>query len=331
MKRIYTLFLAIVLCITLTACSSSKNASSEYDYSDSEATAEDDGYADYPAEEAEAPADEPAAEEASDTGMGDVSEKEKKTNRLNVEKLIYKCTINIETKEFEDTLKELQKIITKYDGFIEQESTYMNGEDTFDGIGLGEYVATIRVPSDKYKDFINETGGIGKMISRSQNVTNVSQEYSDLSVELEVLETQKDNYLEMLKEAKKLSDMDNIIKLSDKIASVSTDINKIKTRLNAIDNDVDYSYVDINIDEVRELVEYTDESFGTRFMTEVKQGWYDFGYGFQNFLIWLVAHIWGILLFVGIHVGIIIFIVKMAKRGNKKRRAQREKIEKKEA
>ena len=322
MKKIICGFLAIMLCLSLAACgSSSKEAGS---YAD-EAPAADSGYVDsyeYAADDvaAEEPAaEEPAAEDGSgDSDSTDVSG-DQKNNRLNAKKLIYKCDIELETLEFEKTISELEKLITKYDAFIEKETTFAGSTDSYGYRSMGEYTATIRVPSEKYKAFINETDGIGTLVNRNQNVTNVSQEYSDLTVELEVLEAQKNDYLEMLKEAKRLEDMKNIITISDKIATVSTKINKIKTRLNTIDNDVDYSYVNVTINEVREVVEYTDDSFGTRFSRDVKQSWYDFGYNLQSVIIWLVSHIWGILTFFGINFLILFIIFKSIRHGKKKR------------
>ncbi|MBR3042187.1 MAG: DUF4349 domain-containing protein [Eubacterium sp.] len=333
MKKFINAFLAASICLALTACGSSASTDSGARSSVQKAASNSAGYVDsydYAATEAAyedveyetAAGDEPVYEESDESVEGDVSDKENKTNKLDTEKLIYRCNISLETLRFDDTVSEFQKIITKYNGFIESENTYINSTGYYESSGLGVYVATVRVPSDKYKDFVNETGGIGTLINRSQNVTNVSQEYSDLSVELEVLEAQKADYLEMLKEAKKLEDMDNVILISDKISSVSTQINQIKTRLNSIDNDVAYSYVDVNIKEVKEIVEHSEDSFGTRFMKEVKQGWYDFFFGLQNFIIWIVANIWGLLIFFGI-IALIIFIIKKIIKKSRKKKEER--------
>ena len=329
MKKLFKGIVAASICLALTACGSSssdtalsatpvqKSASNSAGYVDSYDYAAATEAAVYEDAEYEAvAADEAAVDDSSDVNSAD---KENKTNKIDTEKLIYRCNISLETLRFDDTVGEFQKIITKYNGFIENENTYINSTGAYGSDGLGVYTATVRVPADKYKDFVNETGGIGTLINRSQNVTNVSQEYSDLSVELEVLEAQKDDYLEMLKEAKKLEDMDNVIRISDKIASVSTQINQIKTRLNSIDNDVAYSYVDVNIKEVKEIIEHSEDSFGTRFMKEVKQGWYDFFFGLQNFIIWIVANIWGLLIFFGIIALIIFIIKKMIKKSRKKK------------
>ena len=259
--------------------------------------------------------DEAAAESAeSAEDSSDVINKENSTNKIDTEKLIYRCNISLETQDFAGSISTFQQLIKQYDGFVENENTTVRNNGYGYDNGLGYYTATVRVPSDKYNDFVNSTGDIGNLTNKSQNVTNVSQEYSDLSVELEVLEAQKEDYMEMLKEAKKIEDMDNVILISDKLAQVSTSINQIKTRMNSIDNDVAYSYVDVQISEVREMTEYSEDTFATRFKKEVKQGWYDFGYGCQQFVIWFVANLWGILLFLGI-VALIIFIIKKIIKG----------------
>ncbi len=338
MRKISLLLISGVLALSLTACGSSKSSESanSMKYSDSAVSesagarsADSYGLADnysYDAAEPEVYED-TAVEETAEgvTSDSTVSDKENKDNKLNMEKLIYRCSISLETKDFEGDIKAFQQLVDKYDGFVENENTSTRTSTyTYDnsynssGKGLGQYTATVRVPSSKYKDFVNEAGSIGTLNNKSQNVTNVSQEYSDLSIELDVLEAQRGDYMEMLKEAKSLEDMDNVILISDKIASVNTEINQIKSRLNSIDNDVAYSYIDISITEVKEIVEHSEDTFGDRFMKEVKQGWYDFFYGLQNFLIWIVANIWGLLLFALI-VFIIIFIIrKIVKRSQRK-------------
>lgn len=258
------------------------------------------------------------------------TEKKQTDNKLNLDKLIYRCNISVQTLAFESDVAEFKAAIKEYGAFIENENTYMSGGDYYydRNTKLRTYTATIRVPSDKYEDFINKSGGIGELVNMSQNVENLSQEYSDLSVQLEVLAAERSSYVEMLKEAKSLSDMDNIILITDKITSIDIQVNQIKTRLNNIDNDVAYSYVDMSIREVKEYEKEPDESFGSRFVREVKTGWRNFLYGCQNFLIWFVAHLPGILLFLGIVFGIwklILHIIKKIKAKRAAKRAEREK------
>ncbi|MBO4864715.1 MAG: DUF4349 domain-containing protein [Eubacterium sp.] len=328
MKKSLVLVLSGVLALSLSACGNSyKSSDSAMNTmtSDSYSKSDSAGFADSYNYDSEAAVEESYYEDVDMDDTSDsssVTDKENSTNKIDMEKLIYRCSIALETETFNETVSSFQQIISKYNGFVENENTASKGSDYY-GNSLSYYTATVRIPSENYKNFVNEAGSIGNLRSKSQNVTNVSQEYSDLSVEMEVLEAQRDDYMEMLKEAKNLEDMDNVILISDKIASVNTQINQIKTRLNSIDNDVAYSYVDISINEVKQVVQYTDDSFGTRFMKEVKQGWYDFGYGFQNFIIWIVAHIWGLLIFFGIIFLIIFIIKKIIKKSMKKAEERR--------
>jgi hypothetical protein len=246
MRKIKSIFLISVMALSLTACgSSSSESANSMTYTDTVSSsssksagvglsdnynyeaAADESYDDVAYEEA---VDEPSA-------VSDMSQKEAKNNKLDTEKLIYRCNISLETKNFKEDIAAFQELVDKYEGFVESENTSTkNSTYTYDGsnsTGLGQYVATVRVPSDKYKAFVNDAGALGTLRNKSQNVTNVSQEYSDLSIELDVLEAQRDDYMEMLKEAKKLEDMDNVILISDKIATVNTDINQIKSTFNA--------------------------------------------------------------------------------------------------
>ena len=320
--------------MALSGCGSSKSDSTTYDTASSKAV-RGGGYsnsagaesavetAEY--EESDVAYDDVVLEGSEGTqGSQDVSNKENSTNKIDTEKLIYRCNISLETQDFDGSISTFQQLIKQYEGFVESENTTIRNSGYGYDNGLGYYTATVRVPSSKYNDFVSSTGDIGNMTNKSQNVTNVSQEYSDLSVELEVLEAQKEDYMLMLKEAKSLQDMDNVILISDKIAQVSTSINQIKTRMNSIDNDVAYSYVDVVIEEVKEISEHTDETFATRFTKEVKQGWYDFGYACQQFIIWLVANIWGLLLFAGIIFLIVCIIKKLIKRSDRKAEERRQ-------
>jgi hypothetical protein len=157
----------------------------------------------------------------------------------------------------------------------------------------------------------------------------MSQEYSDLSVQLDVLAAERASYVEMLKQAKDLDDMDNILIITDKITDIDIQVAQIKTRLNGIDNDVAYSYVDVSIKEVKEYVTdpEPEDTFATRFTREVKGAWKKFFYGLQNFAIWFVSSLPTLIILFLIGFGawklIIKRIIKKAKANKKAREEKR--------
>ncbi|MBR4513535.1 MAG: DUF4349 domain-containing protein [Lachnospiraceae bacterium] len=203
-------------------------------------------------------------------------------SKIDTEKLVYRCSLSFETLNYNESVIKLRNLINSYNGFMENEdvNTYIR-----DGKTYYNYSATIRVPSASYESFVNGTADVGDLKNKSQNVENLSQEYGDISAELEVLETKRESYLEMMKEAKKLEDMENLLMIDDRITDVEIQINRIKTRLNRIDNDVAYSYVNVNISEVEKYEEPVAETFGERLSRGLKNGWENFTEGVQNFMV----------------------------------------------
>ncbi len=279
-------------------------------------------------EDIEAAYDEAVSDEAESKSSGKGTEKEQSTNKIDIEKLVYRCNISIETLNYNSTITDFKSFIKECGGFLESENATLNGGYDYynkDASKLHTYTATVRVPSDKYEEFVNKTDGLGEITGKNQNVTNVSQEYSDLSVELDVLAAERASYVEMLKQAKDLDDMDNIILITDKITDIDIQVNQIKTRLNTIDNDVAYSYVNVTIREVKEYVDEPDDTFGQRFMKEVKAAWKSFFFGFQNFIIWLVSNIPGLIVIFLIGFGVWKLIIKKIIKKAKANKAEREK------
>ena len=268
-------------------------------------------------------------DEPGDKGGSTGTDKEQSTNKIDTEKLVYRCNLQIQTLEYDKTVSDFKTFLKDCNGFLEAENSYINNKSYYNEEKLHTYTATVRIPSDKYEEFVSKSDGLGEIISKTQNVTNMSQEYSDLSVQLDVLAAERASYVEMLKQAKDLDDMDNILIITDKITDIDIQVAQIKTRLNGIDNDVAYSYVDVSIKEVKEYVTdpEPEDTFATRFTREVKGAWKKFFYGLQNFAIWFVSSLPTLIILFLIGFGawklIIKRIIKKAKANKKAREEKR--------
>ena len=278
-----------------------------YDSAPEEADSYDDDY-DYSADE--------AAESSDGSGI-DIQESSPSVTAKQIEndKLIYTCNLSIDTLDFDETLKTLSGLIEKNEGFIETEEysdgnsydyySYYYVEDTSKH---NQYTATIRIPSNKYKTFLNDAQSLGDIRSKNANVENVSQEYSDLNVSLEIYEAAYDRYMKLLEEA---TDEDYALELQQKITDTQIEIAKIKTRLNKIDTDVSYSFVNISIREVSKYDEkpLPKDTFGQRLISEIKdtcEGFLDFLEG----LLFLVIHL---LPYIAL-IALVIFIINLIRK-----------------
>ena len=87
---------------------------------------------------------------------------------------------------------------------------------------------------------------------RQENISDITEEYSDTESRLNSLKIEEESLNVMLKKAKNVEEM---IKVEDKLSSVRTEIENITRRLKRYDKQITYSTVHINISEVKDLTE----------------------------------------------------------------------------
>ena len=256
--------------------------------------------------------------------------KEESDNKIDQEKLIYSCDINIDTIDYEESLNKFRNLVNQYDGFIEFENERDNAETLYYDSASSyreetkrsakhySYEARVRIPSKDYHKFLDEAGGIGDVRSKNANVENVSTEYYDLKAELEVLNTKYNRYLDLMKKAKSTSE---ILQIEQSLSSVETQLNQIKTRMNRIDNDVAYSYVTVNITQVKEYEPEEEEGFLSQWNRAIK----DSASKFIDFIKGLIIFFTYALPYLIILAIILIVCIKASMKNMKKKAMQRSK------
>ncbi len=252
------------------------------------------------------------------------------------EKLVYHCDMEIETLEYAETLRAVKDTIEKYDGIIQSE----NETDSSYGWYYEDYRKTngtlnnelqVRVPSRNYQSFLEELDGVGKIISKSTRIENISQAYYDTAVEIEALELQEKNLLAMMESCETIEDM---IAVQDRLTEVQYQLNRLKTDLRYMDVDVAYSYVNIRIEEVMEYRDDTPVKTSTFFdrlgntLVDTWEGFVHFLEGALFFVIRLIPYfLFGFLLWLVFHKPVGKW---REKRREQKERKQAERNQKKE-
>ena len=224
-------------------------------------------------------------------------------------KIIKNGSINIETKQFEETIKELHKKITDNNGFIEQESS-----ENYDGEKTTNL--TIRIPNKKFDDFLNTEFKNGSIVNKNISTENIIDDYVDKENRLKSLQTQHERLLAILEKADKVEDM---FKIESELASVNTEIETLKGTLNTYDNLVEYSTINIRIKQVEnETIVIEDKSFTSRFKKGISETFVDsteilkdLTISLTELLIYLVV----VLLPLGLIGGLIVFIINKFTKG----------------
>lgn len=208
------------------------------------------------------------------------------TMTLLEEKLVYYCDLDIETLDYAGTMSAIKDSIKKYGGVIQSEnesddSYHWYYEDYRKTGGTLHNYLQVRIPSEKYDSFLSELDGIGKIISKSTSVDNISQQYYDTTTQIEALQIQEKNLLAMLEKCETIEDM---ITVQERLSEVQYELNSLQTTKRYMDVDVAYSYVNINVSEVLEY-HYESEPVKTNtFIDRLQNTLKSTGTGFLSFM-----------------------------------------------
>ena len=97
---------------------------------------------------------------------------------------------------------------------------------------------------------MNDTDGIGNVISSSRSQENVTTQYTDYEARLESLNIQEERLLAMLEES---GDLESLIALESRLSEVRYEIESIERNLRNLDQRIAYSTVNLEIQEVEGL------------------------------------------------------------------------------
>ena len=201
-----------------------------------------------------------------------------KSKDLMDEKLVYTGSLSLETRDYDKFSDELNAVINRYQGLIEamreQSNTYGYGRTL---------VLTLRIPAAHFNDFINDLrSGSASITDVNTRVDNITKSYNSNEIEIEALKTQHTRLLELLSEAKDLSD---IIVLEERISNLEMRLTSLENYKNEMDSDVAYSTITLHVNEVRA---YSETSFWQRIVNAFGGSWNSFLSNCEDFLIGLI-------------------------------------------
>lgn len=235
-------------------------------------------------------------------------------------KIIKTVNISAETKAFDKTIENINKMIADIGGYVENSTVTGNSINASTRSRNASF--TLRVPQDKLDEFTGNVENSVNVTNLTSNSKEITESYYDAVARLEVLEAQRESLQKMYDSFTKPSDMSNMLAVQDRLYDVIAEIESYKARINSYDNKVEFSTVHINISEVLEYTPInTPKNFGERFVSSFKRGWINFWAGCQNFAVWFAGAIPSIIIIAGITVAAI-FVLKNVFRKAKAKKAR---------
>ena len=196
-----------------------------------------------------------APEEAASGDAGDELSLERK--------LIKNVNLDAETTEFDQLLELVNRRVEELGGYIEQMDSHApSGSDS-----AGERSAYIdaRIPADRLEEFMDTALEGAHITYRSETVTDVTLQYTDLESRQKVLRIEQDRLMELLAEAER---SEALIALEQRLSEIRYELESLESQLRVYDNQVSYSTVSISLREVSTL----SPDAGSGFLDQLQTG-----------------------------------------------------------
>lgn len=188
--------------------------------------------------------------------------------------------LTIEVKDYSAYRKTIQALVSKYGGYIGNESEVNESYRIYNDI-------VIRIPSASFDRMMNGLMESGiKTDSKRVEVKDVGEEYADLQARIIAKKAIEKRYLDILNKAGKISD---ILEVEEKLRVIREETEAAQGRVKYLSNQVAYSTINLNFYKVVDS-HYTPPS-GPGFFSRIWKGLVKGWEGILEFLIALV-YLW---------------------------------------
>lgn len=221
-------------------------------------------------------------------------------------KLIRTVDLYAETTEFDRLISNITQSVSDAGGYIEQSD--ISGTSISDSYGRRYAYLTARVPSESLDQFITLVGDQANITNKSESTQDVTLRYSDIESRKKSLTIEQERLWELLEKADTL---EAVIALEQRLSEIRYQLESFESQLRTYDNQVDYSTVHININEVKVLTPTAPDSIATRIQKGFRRNMTGIANSFVNFIVWLISSL-PILVTLAVILAVIIFICRLA-------------------
>ena len=315
MKRFYSLMLALILLFTLCACGAS-SGSAKQETAAAPAEARDTAYTMNSMDGGFGMAEEAVEMEAlADESGSDAPE-------TDPEKIIYSADATLETTDFDAAINGVLELVEQNGGWVQSSS--INGANYYNISRGSSYNRSayyvLRIPGDKFQTLMNSLSTLGNVPYTYIYTENVTTQYYDTQARLTAYEAQEARLVEMMELAETVEE---IVILEDKLTELRYKIDSLQSSLNNWDRRVNYSTLNLSVEEVRE---YTPDeegmSYGQELLAAFTGAIDDVGEFFKNALVFIVSAV-PVLVII---VLLLLVLRPVLKKQSAKCRARREKM-----
>ena len=228
-------------------------------------------------------------------------------------KLIRTVYLSLQTTEFDSLLSNLSEKTAELGGYIENSS--VSGHSYYyNNTRYASY--TIRIPTAELNQFVEVVSEIGNVTQKNESVEDVTLQYVDVESRKKALETEQERLMELLSDAE---NMEDLLAIESKLSEVRYELENYGSQLRMLDNQIDYSTVNVDVDEVERITETGEKSFFAEIKDRFGDSLYQVGRGIRSFTIGFLGSLPIILVWVVIAAVVVIVVRAIMKKRKKKK------------
>jgi hypothetical protein len=176
-------------------------------------------------------------------------------------KIVQTASIRLQVREVGVSFEEVGRVATAAGGFVASSNFSYQGDQQVASV-------TIRVPANRYQDVLSSVRGLGVRVdAEASNASDITEEYSDLSARLRTLEATESQLLQLLARANTIAE---ILQVQDRLNSVRTEIERVKGRMNLLDNLAEMATITVHL---RPAVGTARTGTGIDLGAEIREAW----------------------------------------------------------
>lgn len=160
------------------------------------------------------------------------------------------------TIEVEDSRKansEISSKVEQFQGYL-AESRFSNREDKI------QASLTVKVPASKARDMVVFLEQVGRLVEESKTASDVTDQYYDVDARLKVMIKEEERLLGLMEN--RAASIQELLAVEKEIARVRSERESLQSRLNRLNNQVDYTSFAISLEENRTVLQAPQGTLG---------------------------------------------------------------------
>lgn len=182
-------------------------------------------------------------------------------------KIVYRATLDLIVSNLDEAVPQVERLVAEQKGYIAR------SEVRGDTGSRRTATFVLRVPSDGLSAVRDRLRGLGTPERDANDSEDVTVEYVDVQVRIKNLREQEDKLNELLKEKRREEKLEDVIRVSDRIAEVRASVEQVQGRLNYLADMTSLATVNLTLREIKNYQPPTAPTFRNRAGAAFESSW----------------------------------------------------------